>query len=229
MLAIPFENTNGKGVSLNDLKFSNPKAAIGALNADQIKLWVWDESKQSYDYESWFLKSSGWYNVKTTSLSFDKAYENGLPPGTVFWYAPYPKDAPETYTSSGEVSPDVSVVRTIWRKGYNFVSYPYPTPLNLNDANQVDWGNCTSALGAANADQIKLWVYDETVEQYNYESWYKKTGGWYSVKSTTTKFETLHPNGVTVGTGFWYYPKDKAGLSETFDITFKSPIAKSAE
>ena len=81
----------------------------------------------------------------------------------------------------------------------------------------------------ANADQIKLWLYSDAVGQYDYESWFKKSGGWYSVKSTTTKFETAHPNGVIVGTGFWYYPKNKAEKSDNFDITFKSPLSKSAE
>ena len=224
LLALPFEKVDGKGLSLNDLNFSTFKAAISLANADQILLWVLDPETKTYDYETWFRKSAGWYSAKSTSTTFDSVYQDGLPSGTVYWFAPYPGKVAPDVTTSGAVPSDTQVVKTLYRDQYNFVSYPYPCPLQLNNAEQVDWGNCTSAISLANADQIMIWVYLESSEEYDYETYFKKSGGWYSAKSTSKKFEEIHPEGVKVGTGFWYKPKEKAGLSETFDITFKSPI-----
>ena len=228
LMAIPFENTNGKGVSLNDLKFSNPTANARFANADQIQLWVKNESTGVYGYEIWFLKSTGWFAV-SGGASFDETYKDGLPAGTAFWYRSAKKTGgvAGNLTSAGAVVGDDIVKRTIVRDDFNFVSYPYPVPLMLNDAEMVDWGECVANARFANADQIQLWVKNEATGVYVYEIYYKTSSGWKAV-SGGNLFEVNHPNGVSVGTGFWYKAKAKSG-SESFDITFKSPLAKAAE
>ena len=227
MMALPFEKVDGKGLSLNDLQFSNGKSGRSTA-ADHIKLWVMMPSG-SFDYEDWYNAggTTGW---KATSggASFDEAYSDGLPAGTVFWYIATKRADAGNVTVSGAVVSDESVTKTITRGQYNFVSYPYPVALKLNDKTQVDWGNAASGRSTA-ADHIKLWVYNESTGAYDYEDWYNAGATGWKATSGGATFESKHPNGVVVGTGFWYSAYNKAGLSETFDITFKSPLAKAAE
>lgn len=231
MLSIPFTAVDGKGISLDDLVFSNGKSASMSGSADQIKLWVLDENGV-YTYQDWYHSTSGWKGLSDSikGLTCAQVYPNGLEAGTVFWYVATKRAVAGTYTTSGAVDSEVSVTRTIKRDSYNFVSYPYPTPLKLNDSNSVDWGAAAKSSMSGSADKIYLWVYDEASGEYTYEIWYVKSSGWVglsdAVKNKT--FEDVYPNGVKVGTGFWYVAKSKSG-SESFDITFKSPLEKSAE
>lgn len=226
MMSIPFEKVDGKGVSLNDLQFSDATAGR-ATSADQIKLWVVQENG-SYDYETWYYQSAknGWLlsGGKTTD-TFDSKYPNGLPAGTTFWYKSAQRAVAGTLTTSGAVAADESVTVTIKRDSYNFVGYPYPVALNLNDANMVNWGDAVSGR-ATSADQIKLWLPKDD-GSYDYETWYYQSAknGWLlSGGKATDTFQSVHPEGVKVGTGFWYKAAAKSG-SETFDVTFISPLA----
>ena len=226
MMAIPFSAVDGKGISLNDLVFSNPKASSRATQADQILLWVYSDKSQKYEYEYWYRKSTGWFAV-SGGADFDVAYPNGLPAGTTFWYNAYKKTGAETLTTSGAVCEDQQVVRNVLRDSLNFVSFPYPVALKLNDKTQADWGTAVASSRATQADQIMLWVYNAQTDKYEYEYYYLKSSGWTAV-SGGNAFEINHPNGVTVGTGFWYKAYKKSGSTD-FDITFKSPLAKAAE
>ena len=233
MMSIPFEGVDGKGISLNAIQFSNLTPNARAANADQISLWAL-RPDGTYNYESWYAKTvsgvTGWYALNG-GAAFDTVYPNGLPAGTTFWYKPVKKSTGAgAMTASGAVVGDETVTKTIKRDSFNFVGSPYPVALNLNDLNMVDWGEAVANARAANADQIQLWIKQQD-GSFNYESWYIKSvsgiKGWYALNGGA-KFEDVHPKGVIVGTGFWYKAKAKSG-SESFDITFKSPLAKAAE
>lgn len=231
MLSIPFVAVDGKNLSLNDLVFASPTKNNQKARADQIKLWVWKDAKNTYDYETWFIKTDGkWYNFDTPTLGFDdpSAHPDGLPPGTTFWYNSQKRATAGSLTSSGAVL-DEDFVFTVIRPEptYSFVGYPFPTALKLNDKTQVDWGAAVANNQKARADQIKLWVKQES-GGYDYVTYYLSTSGWKAWNSPNNLFEVDFPNGLPVGTGFWYNAQKKTGSTE-FDVTFKSPIAKSAE
>ena len=228
MLAIPFEGVDGKGISLNSLNFSNPTKNNSSTKADRIMLWVKDE-KGIYDYETFYLtKSSGWRNAETMEY-VDDEYQNGLPAGTTFWYvSPAKATAAGTMTTSGAVMGDSYDVKTISRGQYNFVSFPYPVGLKLNDSTMVNWGNAVKNNGSTKADMIMLWLYNEESKEFDYVTYYlTKSNGWRNA-TTLEYFQNEHPNGVTVGTGFWYNAQPSTD-SDTFDITFYSPLEKAAE
>ena len=221
LLSLPFEAVDGKGISLDDINFSNGSVSARAANADTIMLWV-DKGEGVFDYENWTHKSTGWIKVGTSD-GFADCYPDGLPVGTAFWYKAAKRAVAGTATVSGAVCPDDYVEMEIIRDQYNFVSFPYPTALKLNDANQVDWGDASTSARAAQADTIMLWV-KKGNGQYDYENFTKKSAGWTCV-ATGNLFEDEYPDGVAVGTGFWYKPYNKAGASATFKVKFTSPLA----
>ena len=226
-LSIPFENPNGSNLSLNDIKFVNAKANAKKTLADQILLWVWKEDAQKFDYETWFLKSAtdGWFNYDTTSIGFDdpEGHPDGLLPGTTFWYYAKAKDSVMTMQTSGQVVSE-NVIWTMTRNSYNFVGCPFPTALKLNDSTQVDWGAAKANNKKTLADQIMLWVdVGDTEQGYGYKTYYLSTTGWKNYDTGVT-FQEDYPNGVDVGTGFWY--NAKSSTTDTFEVTFKTPVAK---
>ena len=222
MMSIPFEGCDGKGISLNDLNFSNGSASSRPANADTIMLWVVQPNGE-YDYEAWTHKTTGWMS-SADGTSFDSKYPNGLPAGTTFWYKAAKRADAGSLTTSGAIVSDASVVKTIKRNSYNFVGYPYPVAFKLNDTTQVDWGEAATSSRPAQADTIMLWVLQDS-GTYDYEAYTKKSAGWTS-QSNGNLFEVNHKDGVTVGTGFWYKATTKSG-SDNFDVTFKSPLALS--
>ena len=229
LLGVPFEKVDGKGIMLSDLSFSNPKGGLGATSADQIKLWVVQEDG-GYDYDTWYLNTSGvWKRSGDSKAVFENEYPNGLPAGTALWYkAKKRSDGAGTVTTSGGVVNDEWVDYTLIRNEYNFISFPYPVAFDPTDSNMVDWGDYKGGLGATSADQIKLWVLQED-GSYDYEVWYINTSGvWKKSGDSKATWAGTHPNGVTVGTGFWYKAYTKAG-SDSFTVRFKSPLAKSVE
>ena len=234
LMAFPFEAVGEKPASLNDLNFSNPSIDDRANRADQIKLWVpmkngkFDPTGEgAYNYETFYHSEDGWRAV-SGDTPFDEAHPEGITAGSTFWYYSQKKVSAGTLTTSGAVCSDVMVKRTVRREEYNFVSFPYPVNLKLDDVNLVDWGDASVDDRANRADQIKLWVKSEGATEYNYVTFYYSEDGWRAV-SGDTPFAEAYPNGITVGRGFWYKPYYKSGMSAEFDITFKSPISKTAE
>ena len=221
LMAIPFEGVAGKGVKLDDIAFSNLSSGR-ASKADHILLWV-KQADGSYNYEDWYCAGgeTGW--KCTDGTLFADRYPDGLPVGTTFWYNAAKKEGgiASSVTTSGAVSSDEYVKRGILRGQYNFVSYPYPTALKLDDADQVDWGESASGR-ASKADHILMWV-KQADGSYNYDDCYNTGNGWKCTDGTM--FAEKYPNGIAVGTGFWIDAAAKEG-SDSFDVTFKSPLAK---
>ena len=231
LMGLPFKSMKANGNwSLNDLAFSKLTGVnLKAGESDQIWLWV-DKGDGNYDYELWRYRNAtyGWVSVSSSSTKFDTVHSDGLPAGTAFWFAAYNPDEAVTLNNSGEVGAADREV-TLQRGKFQFVSYPFPTNLKLNDPNMMDSSNCVGVnLKAAESDQIWFWVQKED-GTWDYELWrYRNaTYGWVSVASSSTKFESVHPNGVSVGAGFWYQSYDNGG-SPTYTIKFKSPLAKPA-
>ena len=230
-LSIPFTGVDGKGISLHDLVFSKAKKGITTAQADSIKLWVYQEDLQRYDYLTYFLNnSSKWKCTKAgMGADFDVDFEDGLPAGTAFWYFSAKKADAGTCTVSGAVDSDDFVKFTVVRDQYNFFSYPYPVAFKPWDSKMVNWGEAKSGITSAQADNIKLWVYQEDLKRYDYLTYfYNSAKKW---KCTNSKYSTIDvdfPNGLPVGIGFWYLATKKSGSTE-FDVTFYSPLAKTEE
>ena len=228
LLGLPFKNINSANGnwSLNDLQFSSLTAKLNKDQADQI--WLWGDTGDGvYDYIPYFRKNAtGWFSCKTTTRTFDQDYPDGLPAGTAFWFAAYNPNAAIQMTDSGEVG-NADREITIMRGQFQFVSYPFPVNLKLNDTDQFDSSNCTTKLNKDQADQIWFWM-DMGDGTWDYVPFFRKNAtGWFSCKSTSTSFSTLYPNGVTVGSGFWF---KSYGTGEDYKITFKTPVpAVSAE
>jgi hypothetical protein len=225
LIGLPFENINGTGnFSFNELAFSALTGALSASKSDQIWLWVAD-SEGNYNYETWRYRNAanGWLRM-SDGAKFDTVYPNGVPAGTAFWFAAYNSSEGKTLTTSGNVIAEDTEV-TIDRGQFQFVSYPYPTNLKLNDATVMDSSNCTGALSASKSDQIWFWIADSE-GNYNYETWrYRNAANGWLRMSDGAKFQDVYPNGIAVGSGFWYSSCDNGG-SETYTITFKSPLSK---
>ena len=217
LLAFPFDSVDGKGLTFDDLTFSNPSTGR-ASKADHIKLWVMQDNG-IYDYEEWYNTGNGW--KCGDGSEFADKHPNGLPVGTTFWYKSAMKVTASTVTTSGAVSSDEYVKREIIRGQYNFISYPYPTPLKLDNQDQVDWGDSLTGR-ASRADHIKIWV-RQANGVYDYDECYNTGSGWKCADGTM--FAEKYPNGITVGTGFWYKAATAEGASESFEITFKSPLS----
>ena len=214
LISIPFEKVDGKGLSLNDLVFSEGKAGKKSA-ADQIYLWV------TNDYEKYYHASDGWKTMGTDATPFDKNYPNGVPAGTALWYKPAKRAAAGTATCSGAINPDAHTTITINRGKMNFVAMPYPVNLKLDDSNQIDWGGAGKGKKSA-ADQVYIWVDND------YEKYYLSSDGWKSMDVDGAMFAAKHPDGIAVGEGFWLVTKTKTG-SETYDITFYSPVNSDKE
>ena len=225
LVGLPFESVGGNGnISLNDLQISNLTGALSPTKSDQIWLWVAD-SEGNYNYETWRYRNAanGWLRM-SDSAKFQEVYPNGIPAGTAFWFASYNTSAEKTLTTSGAVAKEDTEV-TLVRGQFQFVSYPYPTNLKLNDSSVMDCSNCVGALSPTKSDQIWFWIADSE-GNYNYETWrYRNASNGWLRMSDSAKFQDVYPNGVPVGAGFWYSSYDN-GASETYTITFKSPITE---
>ena len=230
ILGIPFRSIeNGGNWSLQDLTLSKMTAYGTSGKADQIWLWVADD-KGNWNYEEYyFYKKSGqpntWVLADGSKTPFDEVHPEGLIPGSAFWYVAYNGDDERSITNSGEVgNADRDIV--IARGEYQFVACPFPIQLKLNDATQFDSSECTAYGTSGKSDMIWLWI-NTGDNKWNYEEYYlyKKSGQpnrWVLADGTKTPFEEVHPNGVPVGSGFWF--KSYANDGEDYKITFKTPI-----
>ena len=246
LMSIPFEAVDGKGISLNDLKFSNlAYNSYLPTSCDQIWFWV-KLDNGSWDYETWRYRTpdAGWVTLSAitkggvpfaANTSFDTVYPDGIPVGSAFWFRAYNNAKTRTFTASGQVLSE-NVSRTINRGQFQFVGLPYPTNLKLNGEDKnVDSSNCTyNNYLPTSCDQIWFWV-EKSDKTWDYETWRYRTpeAGWVSVGTITkggvtypagTPFQTVYPDGVPVASGFWFNSYNKAGASSTYDLNFISPI-----
>lgn len=236
MMSIPFTSVDGSGISLQDINFANPTLGLGFDTADEVLLWLPDVQT----YEKYYLYGvKGYEDVlpptwksNADDTPFDTAHPNGLPAGTVFWYYAKATSEAGSMTVSGQVADDSYVTFEIGHatsgNNYYFVANPYPTALNIAwDGGQVDWGEATLGLGFDTADEILIW--DPSVQTYvkyyiygvkGYESQLVPT--WKS-NADDSLFSSAYPNGLPVGTPFWYYSK-KADTAITQTIKFNNPL-----
>ena len=215
MYAVPFTGVGGGGFQLNSSAFSGDSFGAGGLGAaDWVMLWV----PAIFDYEVYYKYDEDglWYAVKGDNL-FEENYPDGLPVGTAFWYQSR-GTSDGNITIAGEVPTASTLSATVTCRNFNTLAYPYPVNFFLNDNTQVDWSDAYGAGGLGAADWVMLWV----PAIFDYEVYYKydEDGLWYAVKGDNL-FEVNYPDGLPVGTAFWYQSREPDTLKTSFEVIFK--------
>ena len=221
-MSIPFTATGSDKATLEGcLNFSNAVAGWGSNDADTIQ--VWDPTTSMY--ATYYLYDDngvpgGWWNDETQE-AFESDFPQGLEPGFSFWYLAQPNSGALSMTQSGQV-PDFATVPFAITKGkFNAISYPFPVGLNLDDSDQVEWGNAVAGMGSNDADTIQVW--DATTSMYATYYLYDDNGtpgGWWN-DETQEAFSTDFPNGLPAGNFVWYLAQPSA-TAQT--VTFKNPV-----
>ena len=206
-------NTIGKsGFSLNDITLTGMTAGESSDDADAVQFW----NPATSGYETYYLYSGpdaddGWYNV-TTDESFDDDYPDGKPVGTAFWY--FARSTGEgAQQTAGAVENDATVTYELTKGNYNLVASAYPINLKLND---MVLANMTAGESSDDADAVQFW----NPATSGYETYYLYSGpdaddGWYNV-TTDESFDDDYPEGMPVGTAFWYFARGTGMGSVTF-------------
>ena len=213
-MAIPFTAAGSDKATLADcLAFANPTAGESADDADTIQ--VWNPADSSYaTYYLW--TGGGWWNIETWAL-FEDDFSAGLEPGFSFWYLAQANSGALGMTQSGQV-PDFATVPFAITKGkFNAISYPFPVGLNIEDSDQVEWGNAVGGESADDSDTIQIWNPADS-SYVTYYLW--SQGGWWNIETWET-FTNDFPNGLPVGNFAWYLAQPSA-TAQT--VTFKNPV-----
>jgi len=209
---VQFGTVGGGGFNLNGGALQGDLfAAEGSGDADQIL--IWEPATSSYGV--YYLYSDGlWYNFLTDVL-FEVDYPAGLPAGTAFWYVSQAAGGQAVF--SGEVPLTATLTKSVTGGTFNMLCQPYPVAAKLNDSTQCDWVACGAfaAEGSGNADQILIW--EPATSSYGVYYLYSD-GLWYNFV-TDAAFEVDYPDGLPVGTAFWYSSKG-ASFTATFNKTF---------
>ena len=217
IFAFPWVNVSGDTWSLNTvLKGENLVAGTGVSNADYIE--IWDPSTEGY--EQFFYRSSNttWTKAGTRN-SFETVHPSGLPAGTTVWfYSQNESDAPTT-TIAGEVLATDDATWQLTLNQYNMLGAAFPIQLKLNDATQVTWGDAVGGTGVSNADYIEIW--DPTTEGYE-QFFYRSSNSTWTKAGTRNAFEVLHPEGMDINGGFWYFAQARGAGAED-EVTFLNP------
>ncbi len=218
MLSVPFKAIGKAGFDLNkNLVVENGTAGGDESVSDTILVWYFNE-KGIGGYETFFLYEGydedwprGWYGV--AGDKFETLHPDGLPAGTAFWYLAKDTTKNSKVTFSGEVDLADSLSFTLKRGSYNLIANPYPKAYDLNKDMEVTGG--TAGGDESVSDTILVWYFNEKGIG-SYETFFLYEGydedwprGWYGVAGD--KFETLHPDGLPIGTGFWYLAKSGEG------------------
>lgn len=230
MIGINFQSVDGSGIQLDSITGAGLYGSTDPDAADQIRIWdpttggyeMWyyyvDESDHSYD---------GWWDLLSQSQMFSEVHPEGLANGSSVWFLSANGSTGGSATIAGAVDSALTVTLTLYKGKFNQIANPYPVGLALDDAAQVDWSNANGSTDPDVADQIRIW--DPTTG--GYEMWYyyvdesdHSWDGWWDLLSQSQMFEEVHPNGLAAGVPVWYL--SNATDSGTFDVTFKSPMAK---
>ena len=187
MPGIPFDPASAE---LNDLIGDQLTAAKNEAGADNI--YVWDAVAQ--EYKKYFLRSTigdKWVSYTDPNVATTDAFlnvENG------FWI-----NASAVVTQElvlvGDVVNDAVVTNNIVA-GLNMISYPFSTPMSINE---IGLTGGTAAKNEAGADNIYVW--DADSQQY-IEFFFRSTVGNKWVAYTDPN--TVASNVIDPAAGMWY-------------------------
>jgi len=187
MPGIPFDPASAE---LNDVIGDQLTAAKNEFGADRI--FVWDSVAQ--EYKKYFLKSTignKWVSYTDPNVATTDAYlnvENG------FWI-----DASSVTTQEMVLVGDVindSVVTNSLVAGLNMISYPFSTPMNINEIGLITG---TAAKNEFGADRIFAW---DSVSQQYVKFFFKSTIG--NKWVTYTDPNSVASNIIDPAGGMWY-------------------------
>ena len=203
-----FSAVGGGDIDLNDMTFAGVTGSDFEATSDNIL--VWDPSTSMYTtyyyyYDATSPDDNGWYGTLDEATT--------LPAGTAFWYRAKVGEG-KSMTQSGAVESVADVTFDLASGNYTMVINPYPTAMDINDGNAVEFAGVTGSDFEATSDNILVWnpstsMY--TTYYYYYDASAPEDNGWYG----TLDEETTLP----AGTAFWYRAKVGAGKT----ITFKKP------
>lgn len=203
-----FNTVGGDAIDLNDMTFPGITGTDSESTCDLIQ--VWNPATSGYTIYWYYYEDGavdiGWYGT------LDE--ETTLPAGTAFWYKAKAGDGKQM-TQSGAVESDADVTFNLTSGKYNMCINPYPTAIDLNDADTVEFKNVTGTDSESTCDLIQVW--NPATSGYTIFWNYYEDGvdadqfGWYG----TLDEETTLP----AGTAFWYKAKVGSGKA----ITFKKP------
>ena len=209
MSGVVFNSVGGGALDLNDMTFPGVTGSDYQETSDQIQ--VWDPPTSGYTiyyyyYDASAPEDNGWYGT------LDE--ETTLPAGTAFWYKAKAGNGKQM-TQSGAVESDADVTFNLTGGKFNMAINPYPTAVDLNDSNTVEFAGVTGSDYQETSDQIQVWdtaTSGYTIYYYYYDASTPEDNGWYG----TLDEEAVLP----AGTAFWYKAKAGSGKSITFKKTW---------
>lgn len=184
MVSTPFSKAQG---TLDEVITNQLYGHKSSTYADNI--YLWNPTNQAY--ENYYLKTDGrWYGFDgTLATNVNLTSQKG------FWVYNKRGLSNELFVVSGDVVDDAAVTNSLI-VGMNMVSYPFSTPIDLNQSGLTNgFGHKSSTY----ADNVFLW--DSAAKAY--QNYYLKTDRkWY-------KFDGTLATNVMVGGGggFWYRNK----------------------
>ena len=218
-----FQKIDGTGFKLNeDMTVDGVKGGDNLAVADQIQFWTFTDAGIG-TYEDYYYyddgSEAGWSKVGDGDPYFEDVHPEGLQAGTGFWYLATKDERIRKITFAGGVNMAAYIDKEIVGGKYSFFGNPYPINLMLNDADQVKWEGVKGGDNLAVADQIQLWTFTDagigTYEDYYYYD-DGSEAGWSKVGDGDPYFEDVHPEGLAVGTPFWYLAKEGSGKYARF-------------
>ncbi len=222
IFAFPWVNVGGNAWSLNNvLSGQNLVGGTSVNNADYIE--IWDPTTEGY--EQFFYRSSNsiWTKAGTRS-TFETIHPDGLPPGTTVWFYSQNEEAAPTVNLAGQILTNNDASTQLTLNQYNMLGCAFPIRLKLNDATQVSWGDAVGGTSVNNADFIEIW--DPETEGYE-QFFYRSSNSTWTKAGTRTAFETLHPEGMEINGGFWYFAQARADGADD-EVTFLNPTKTTA-
>ena len=218
-----FQKIDGTGFKLNeDMTVDGVKGGDSISSADQIQFWTFnDKGVGVYEYYYYYDDGdeAGWSISDGEDPYFEIVHPEGLQAGTGFWYLATPDERERKITFAGGVNMAEYIDKEIVGGKYNFFGNPYPVRLMLNDKNQVKWEGVKGGDSISSADQIQVWTFnDKGVGVYEYYYYYDDgdEAGWSISDGEDPYFEIVHPEGLAVGTPFWYLAKEGSGKYARF-------------
>lgn len=191
MVNVPFDAASNTLDGIIGTQLVGHKSSLYADN-----IMIWDPVTQSYST----------YFKKTDNLWYDSA--NGLRATNVYitsdmgMWVRNRQATNQQVTLVGDVVDD-SVITNVLLEGYNLVSYPFSSEININDSCLTNGYGHKSSLYA---DNIMLW--DDAAQAYN--TYFLKTDKkWYDASNGILTTNTT----IGQGKGFWFRRRGAGDLN----------------
>lgn len=166
--------------------------------------------------------------MATGEIRFSEVHTDGIANGETVWYASHNNSTGGAATFSGAVDQAATCTIALNKGNFNFIANPYPVGLQLNNKEQADWSKASGADNYNDAD--KAWIWNPATSDYEKWFYYDDHGlnpdwtGFWDMATGEITFDSVHPDGLPVGTPLWFYANGTLGEGNTFDVTFKSPL-----